>query len=354
MNKVVNIGDNVENFPFQNLAQFAKPVDAPCHGCHPVYTPECRISMHVFEGNTADEVWRMAAAKFEHSAGVPVSAAGDGGSRELPGAAFIIHHPRQRWVMSREPAMNPAFAIAEVVWIVSGRRDAACLNYWNPKLPAPAGRGKQPPGAYGFRLRNHLGAGQLERACQALQQDPDRRQVVLQISDSTEELSAADDDSALREVSCNISAFAEIREGKLEWTQILRSNDLFLGVPHNFVQFTYLQEILAAWLGVEAGPYRHLAERLHMDVWDEGHLRSSRPVTAGENTDSLRFTRAESAEYFPELGRRMEQMTNLFLTQKKLQALARAEHCRPPCATGCWWRPRIPRAGGAGFIWPGN
>ena len=97
--------------------------------------------MHVFEGQTADEVWLMAASKFEHSEGVAVSSGDDDGSRELPGTAFTIHHPRQRWVMSREPAMNPAFAIAEVVWIVSGRRDAACLNYWNPKLPSPAAAG---------------------------------------------------------------------------------------------------------------------------------------------------------------------------------------------------------------------
>jgi len=290
--------------------------------------------MHVFEGQTADEVWLMAASKFEHSEGVAVSSGDDDGSRELPGTAFTIHHPRQRWVMSREPAMNPAFAIAEVVWIVSGRRDAACLNYWNPKLPSPAARGKQHQGTYGFRLRNHLGVDQLERAYQALQQDPDRRQVVLQISDSEEDFSVTDNDSSLPHRSCNISSYAEIREGKLEWSQTLRNNDLFLGVPHNFVQFTYLHEILAAWLGVEPGPYRHFAEHLHLDVWDEGRLRNSRPMMTGENTDSLRFTRAESAEYFTELGRRMEQMTNLLLTQKKLQLLARADNL--PAALHHW------------------
>ena len=290
--------------------------------------------MHVFEGQTADDVWLLAAAKFEHDGGVPLSPEGDGGSRELPDAAFIIHHPRQRWVMSREPAMNPAFAIAEVVWVLGGRRDAACLNYWNPKLPPPAGGGKQPQGAYGFRLRNHLGVAQLEHAYQALRQEPNRRQVVLQIADSLEDLPVTDDDSALPDGSCNISASAEIREGKLEWTQRLRNNDLFLGLPHNFVQFTFLHEILAAWLGVEVGPYRHFAEHLHLNVWDEGHLRNSRPVMTGENTDSLQFTRAESAVYFAELGRRMEQMTNLFLTQKKLRLLARAEDL--PAALRHW------------------
>ena len=37
--------------------------------------------------------------------------------------------------------------------------------------------------------------------------------------------------------------FQKVRQGKLEWSQIMRSNDVLLGMPYNFIQFTGLQEI---------------------------------------------------------------------------------------------------------------
>jgi thymidylate synthase len=284
------------------------------------------LEMHLFEGTTADEVWLMAASKFEEAGIVHEQASRAGLTRELLGAAFTIKNPRQRWTTSRQPAMNPAFAIAEVVWIVSGRHDASFLNYWNPKLPQFAGNDKNYHGAYGFRLRRHLGLDQLERAYQALSNNPDTRQVVLQIWDSSVDFPLADGSPASPDIPCNICSFAKIRDGKLEWTQILRSNDLFLGVPHNFVQFTSLQEILAAWLGIEVGHYRHISDCLHIYVRDQNHVRETGHTNCEENTDVLRFTKAESDVFFAEMSKRMDRMTNMLLTQRKLGYLARPEN----------------------------
>jgi thymidylate synthase len=62
-----------------------------------------------------------------------------------------------------------------------------------------------------------------------------------------------------------------IRDGRLEWLQVMRSNDLIWGTPINFVQFTYLQEIMAGWLGVNVGSYVHVSDSLHVYQrhWDE-------------------------------------------------------------------------------------
>jgi len=281
--------------------------------------------MHLFEGTTADEVWLMAASKLDDSEAVHEQSSRAGQTREILGAAFTIKDPRQRWVSSREPALNPAFAIAEVVWIVSGRRDADFLNYWNPKLPQFAGKTKNYHGAYGFRLRRHFGLDQLERAYQALLHNPDTRQVVLQIWDPSADFPITDGKPASQDIPCNICSFAKIRNGKLEWTQILRSNDLFLGVPHNFVQFTSLQEILAAWLGVELGHYRHVSDCLHIYVRDQDHVRDSGQFVPDMNNDVLHFSKEESDTYFKEISRRMDRMTGALLTQRGLGRLARTE-----------------------------
>lgn len=282
--------------------------------------------MHVFEGTTADEVWLKAASKFRDSPEVRVQPSRAGETQELLGVVFTITNPRERWIVSRQPAINPAFALAEVVWIVAGRRDSAFLNYWNPKLPQFAGSGKKYHGAYGYRLRKHFGVDQLERAYRALQNNPDSRQVVLQIWDASADFPSQDGSAANSDIPCNVCSFAKVRDGKLEWTQVLRSNDLFLGVPHNFVQFTSLQEILAGWLGVEVGHYRHMSDCLHIYTRDREHVDASERVSHEPNSDTLRFPKHDSEEYFAEIARRMDKMTGALLTQNKLRRLVTLEN----------------------------
>src|SRR5438876_153418 len=128
--------------------------------------------MHLFEGDSADDVWLQAAGSFQKGKGQE-QASRAGRTQELLGAVFTIKDPRQRWIFSRKPTMNPAFALAEVVWIVNGRRDSSFLNYWNPKLPQFAGTGPLYHGAYGYRLRQSFHLDQLERVFNALRQNPD-------------------------------------------------------------------------------------------------------------------------------------------------------------------------------------
>ena len=72
--------------------------------------------------------------------------------------------------------------------------------------------------------------------------------------------------------------------------QIMRSNDLHLGLPHNLVQFTSLQEILAGWLGLEPAGYHHLSDSLHVYEKDRENFRllsDAPPLPI--NSDNLAF-----------------------------------------------------------------
>jgi thymidylate synthase len=44
----------------------------------------------------------------------------------------------------------------------------------------------------------------------------------------------------------------------------IRSNDAYLGLPHDIFCFTMLQEVVARTLGVELGSYRHFVGSLHL------------------------------------------------------------------------------------------
>lgn len=256
----------------------------------------------VFEGSTADEIWQKATLEMLDDKNVQHQSGRGGTTRELLHVTFTLQDPRQRWIVTRHPALNPAFAIAEVIWILNGRSDSAFLNYWNSQLPRYAGNANEYHGAYGFRLRHHFGFDQLNQAYLSLRHNPDGRPVNA-------------------DIPCNISSLLKIRNGRLEWMQIMRSNDLFRGVPYNFIQFTSLQEVLAGWLGVELGSYNHLSDSLHLynkdaEVIDIGFLDNVK-----RNTDSLCLSKQESDIVLVKVSQYIEAMTVPTLLREELITL---------------------------------
>jgi thymidylate synthase len=256
----------------------------------------------VFSEATADRLWQKLFVEFE-SKGKTGRHAGRGGeTEEILHAALSITDPRQRWVTSRMPALNPAFAVAEIVWILAGRNDSYFLNYFNSQLPKFAGFAKTYHGAYGHRIRKHLGLDQFERAYSALRKNPESRQIVLQIWDSRIDLPTHNGRPVSPDIPCNIVSMLKIRNGALEWTQVMRSNDLFRGLPHNIVQFTTLQEVMAGWIGVELGTYNQVSDSLHI-YHDDRRVFGSVPSLRNRNLDSLMLPKRESTKAIAELER---------------------------------------------------
>lgn len=219
--------------------------------------------------------------------------------------------------------MNPAFALAEIVWILNGRNDSAFLNFFNSRLPEYAGRGPTYHGAYGHRLRTPGSLDQLRRASAALRARPDTRQVVLQIWNSRLDLPRRDGAPVAKDIPCNICSMLKVREGVLEWMQIIRSNDVFLGLPHNIVQFTTLQEVIAGWIGVKPGAYHQLSDSLHAYVQDLRSLQGGPKVTHRcRNEDALALPERESLRVFRELARRVDKLTTGLLKERSLRRLA--------------------------------
>ena len=275
-----------------------------------------------FEGPTADHIWQQVVEAFRAGDGVLVQPSREGTTKEILHVAITINDPRQRWIASRQPPLNIAFAIAEVVWIMTGRNDLAFLEAWNRRLPAYVGRAAQLHGAYGHRLRHQGGVDQLTRAYQALCSDPNTRQAVLQIWDSSVDLPQPDGTPADQDVPCNVLSLLKVRAGKLEWLQVIRSNDLFLGVPYNLVQFTTLQEVMAGWLGIDCGAYHQVSDSLHIyDLNEESVLATALLPDLPSSTDSLALPKESSEAAFRELERRVERMIVLGLQREKLERI---------------------------------
>ena len=277
----------------------------------------------LFQGGNADEVWQQVARAFRQSDGVTTQDSRGGPTREILHAAVSIKDPRQRWAVSRRPALNPALALAEVVWIMTGRRDLAFLEFWSKEYSKFAGARPELHGAYGYRIRRHRSIDQLDRAFRVLSANPDTRQVALQIWDSEIDLPNPDGTPADDDIPCNVMSMPKVRDGRLEWLQIIRSNDVFRGLPYNLVQFTSLQEILAGWLNIECGTYNQVSDSLHVYEENAKCVLASVPLPdVALNTDSLALPKEESERTFKELEGRIERLTDQSLSPGEIKRLA--------------------------------
>lgn len=245
-----------------------------------------------------------------------------GETLELLHVGLEVDDPRQRWVISRRPGVNPGFAIADALWILAGSNDADVMNFWFPGLPTFAGQGPTYAGAYGYRLRRHFGVDQVKRACEALSSDPKSRQVVLQFWDVLTDLPQANGATRSADVPCNVASMLKVREGRLEWTQVLRSNDLYRGLPNNFVQFTLLQEVMAGWLGLELGRYHQWSDSLHIYSNALVEFSCGAPVAEESNCDSLAVPIDRGEQLISEMYGRMTMLTAPDLNETHVSEIA--------------------------------
>lgn len=110
-------------------------------------------------------------------------------------------------------------------------------------------------GAYGPRV-----AGDVGQVVDLLTKDPDSRQAVLTIFDSDRDLGRVEQ----VDLPCTVALQYQVRRGTLEAWTVMRSNDAWLGLPYDLMQFGMLQGAVAQSLGLPAGPQTHSAGSMHL------------------------------------------------------------------------------------------
>lgn len=209
---------------------------------------------------------------------------GSGTVLRIPEPVLITFtHPRERVLFNEVRDINPFFALYETLWMLSGRNDVGPLSYYNSKIKDFSDDGKTLNGAYGYRWRHakyqepeHYGkrfADQLNIIIDHLRTEPYSRRAILQMWNVEDDLC----NLKSKDVCCNLDVMFEIRDDPttlqddagpikhLDMTVTNRSNDLLWGTFGNdFVVFSFLQEYMAARLGVEVGVYHHFSNNLHV------------------------------------------------------------------------------------------
>lgn len=227
--------------------------------------------MFVSMPGTVNDVWPMAVKHtLAFGADVPSRVAR---TLELHPAVLRIDDPTRPLVTSYGRPVNPAFALAEVLWILQGREDVEMLQYYNSTIGQYSDDGETFNAAYGDRIRSHFGHDQLGDMITQLKDNPESRQAILNIwsprKDRTFKAFDAGygpdvDKRVTKDRACNIVGHALIRDGKLDWSQFMRSNDIMWGTPNNFMQWLHIQQFVAGMVGVPVGTYYHYADSLHL------------------------------------------------------------------------------------------
>ncbi len=235
-------------------------------------------------------------------------------------------NPTERVLFNSARDCNPMFHLYEALWMLAGRNDVASVAYYAKQMKEYSDNGTTLNGAYGYRWRTaevtnldgpihqrklawhkqHGGIDQLDLLVNHLKANPTSRRAVLQMwnveddllkvgctcgADRTGPSAEAHDSTCLiksysKDIACNLSVMFSIREGEiveneakshphtgtkkyLDMTVTNRSNDAIWGLlGTNYVHFSFLQEYMAARLGVEIGKYHHFTNNLHVYEWN--------------------------------------------------------------------------------------
>lgn len=177
----------------------------------------------------------------------------------------VYANPRERVMFLPERDANPFFHLMESLWMMAGRNDVAWLSQFNSNIANYSDDGVTFHGAYGHRWRvmdvgDNQDLDQLETIANLLKQNKDDRRVVLQMWDGRRDLGMEGKD-----FPCNLMVNFRVNpEGALDMTVFNRSNDMVWGAyGANAVHFSFLQEVMASWIGVPVGRYWQISTNFH-------------------------------------------------------------------------------------------
>ncbi len=104
--------------------------------------------------------------------------------------------------------------------------------------------------AYGYRWRRHFHRDQLGLAIEALRRNPSDRRIWISAWDPAEDGLGA---LGQLNVPCPVGFTLSILDGKLYSAYMLRSSDVFVGLPYDVMGHAMLMDLIAAELRIELG-----------------------------------------------------------------------------------------------------
>jgi len=180
----------------------------------------------------------------------------------------------------------PRSAAAEVAWFLQGEKDVDFIRGYAPlwdKFVEEDGR--TVAGAYGHRWRRHFGRDQIADAEAALIANPSDRRVFISAWDPAQDGLGRPS----KNVPCPVGFTLSVTAGRLSSTLLIRSSDVFVGLPYDVMGHALLMKAIQVDLeatGVAPEGLGYMQVSLaHPHVYDV-HVPMLREAFAGSPSDS--------------------------------------------------------------------
>ena len=183
-------------------------------------------------------------------------------TRAVPGMHFSIDIEKDGFPLLTLRKIPIKVFVAEQAWFIMGsRRPDDTLREYTKIWDAFTNPGDVVTVAYGYRWRKHFGRDQLQLLIDLLRAEPGSRHGVVVTWDPGQDGLSL---QKKKNVPCPYTFTVNIIGGRLHLHNIVRSNDMILGAPHDIAGFALLQCILAQELGVRPGIYSHSISNAHI------------------------------------------------------------------------------------------
>lgn len=185
-----------------------------------------------------------------------------GNTKEINNCCLIVHNPTLTNFYLPNRKISEKYANAELEWYWSGDNSCENIGKYAKMWLQLSDDGKTNNSAYGYILEKKYGFDQIQQIIELLKKDPNSRRAVLNISDpSINRITTKD-------MQCTIALQFLIRNNELQMTVYMRSNDVYFGLPYDYIYFVSIGQYIANKLNINFGLYTHHATSLHMYLRD--------------------------------------------------------------------------------------
>ena len=178
-----------------------------------------------------------------------------GNTIEMENMSFSIDVNDGNIVSCRDISLP--YLLGEMTWYLAGSQSVEFISKFGSLWERISDDGKTSNSAYGHIMLIRHGFNQLNRVIELLKKDHNSRRALININVPNPRVIETKDEP------CTVCMQFLIREGKLNCTGVMRSNDIWFGLPYDIVFFTEVQKYIAAKVGVEVGIYTHFTTSLH-------------------------------------------------------------------------------------------
>lgn len=187
--------------------------------------------------------------------------------KECTNVIIELENPYSNLYENERRGSQVDYINAELEWYFSGSNTIEYIGekakMWKTLLNPD---GKTVNSAYGhllFNEPNEYGITEYEWAIESLKRDKDSRQAIMHFN-KPKHLFFENKDQV-----CTLEGTFQIREDKLNFTIVMRSNDAVLGLPTDIAFFTILQQQALLHLKqyyptLKMGTYTHIVHSLHL------------------------------------------------------------------------------------------